>query len=190
MLAVDAVNSDAEFGDDDGAAHRLDVAPVLVLVQAVAGRRVNTGMSSFTDELTITEVALNWRVWRLEQDFSYEVGDKGTGKVITVPKGFETDGASVPQFLWSLFPAWGSYSRAAVIHDLLCHLINCGVPHPEAPTRRDADLIFLEAMKVCGTGPVTRTILYGGARLGGYLPGKNIVDVVNLAKKASAPPTP
>lgn len=136
-------------------------------------------MSSFTDQLTITEVALNWRVWRLEQSFTYEVGDKGSGRAITVPAGFQTDGASVPQLLWAMFPAWGSYSRAAVIHDLLCHLINLGTPHPEAPTRKTADLIFLEAMKVCGTGFFTRTILYLGARFGGHLPGKNIVDIVN-----------
>lgn len=136
-------------------------------------------MSSFTDDLTITEVALNWRVWRLEQDFTYEVGDKGSGKAITVPKGFTTDGASVPQLLWALFPAWGSYSRAAVVHDLLCHLLHLGTPHPEAPTRLKADQIFLEAMKVCGTGPITRTILYWGVRVGARLPGLNIVDRMN-----------
>ncbi|RYD62768.1 MAG: DUF1353 domain-containing protein, partial [Verrucomicrobiaceae bacterium] len=96
-------------------------------------------MSSFTGSLTITEVALNWRVWRVEQDFTYEVGDKGSGRYITVPKGFVTDGASVPQFLWSLFPAWGSYSRAAVIHDLLCHLCHSPMPHSEAQTRMQAD---------------------------------------------------
>ncbi|RYF18866.1 MAG: DUF1353 domain-containing protein [Oxalobacteraceae bacterium] len=136
-------------------------------------------MSSFTDSLTITEVALNWRVWQIEQNFTYEVGDKGSGRVITVPAGFQTDGASVPQFLWAMFPAWGSYSRAAVIHDLLCHLINLKVPHPEAPTRRDADRIFKEAMIVCGTGIFTRTILWLGARFGGKIPGQNIVDRVN-----------
>ncbi|RYD46005.1 MAG: DUF1353 domain-containing protein, partial [Verrucomicrobiaceae bacterium] len=134
-------------------------------------------MSSFTAQLTITEVALNWRVWRIEQDFTYEVGDKGSGKTITVPAGFQTDGASVPQILWAMFPAWGSYSRAAVIHDLLCHLINTGRPHEHAPTRKIADEIFKEAMVVCGTGWFTRTILFGGARFGGIAPGKkNIVD--------------
>lgn len=136
-------------------------------------------MSSFTDELTITEIAANWRVWRLEQNFTYEVGDKGSGRAITVPKGFVTDGASVPQFLWTLFPAWGSYSRAAVVHDLLCHLLHKGTPHAEAPTRKHADDIFMEAMKVCGTGFFTRNILYWGVRFGARLPGKNIVEDYN-----------
>lgn len=136
-------------------------------------------MSSFTDELTITEIAVNWRVWRLEQNFTYEVGDKGSGRVITVPAGFVTDGASVPQFMWGLFPAWGSYSRAAVVHDLLCHLIHAGTPHAEAPTRLQADRVFMEAMKVCGTNWFTRWVLYAGVRIGARLPGKNIVEDFN-----------
>jgi hypothetical protein len=141
-------------------------------------------MSSFTAQLTITEVALNWRVWRIEQNFTYEVGDKGSGRFITVPAGFQTDGASVPQILWAMFPAWGSYSRAAVIHDLLCHQINIGLPHPEAKTRKEADAIFMEAMIVCGTGWFTRRILFLGARFGGIAPGrKNIVDIVNSTEQ-------
>jgi hypothetical protein len=53
-------------------------------------------MSSFTDDLLLTELAVNWRV---EKPFVYEVGAKGSGRAITVPLGFVTDGASVPQFL-------------------------------------------------------------------------------------------
>lgn len=34
-----------------------------------------------------------------------------------VPSGFITDGASVPHFLWSVFPPVGRYFIAAVIHD-------------------------------------------------------------------------
>lgn len=139
-------------------------------------------MSSFTGELTITEVAVNWRVWRLEQDFSYEVGEKGSARLITVPRGFITDGASVPRAFWWIFPAWGSYSRAAVVHDLLCHLIHAGVPHPEAPTRYDADRIFLEAMTICGTGPIARRIMYWAVRFGSILPTKNIVERYNEIK--------
>lgn len=139
-------------------------------------------MSSFTGELTITEVAVNWRVWRIEHDFTYEVGEKGSGRNITVPRGFITDGASVPRVLWWLFPAWGSYSRAAVIHDLLCHLVHAGFPHPEAPTRYAADRVFLEAMEVCGTGPITRRIMYWSVRFGAILPMKNIVERYNQIK--------
>jgi hypothetical protein len=138
-------------------------------------------MSAFTGDLTLTEVATNWRVWRLEQDFAYDVGGKGSGVTIVVPKGFETDGASVPRIIWSLFPAWGTYSRAAVIHDWLCYNINSGTPLAVAPTKTDAADIFYEAMVVCGTDPVTRRILYWGVRIGGMIPGGTIVDTVNKA---------
>lgn len=135
-------------------------------------------MSAFTGELTITEVT--WRVWRLEQDLVFEVGHEGSGRRIVVPKGFMTDGASVPQALWSLLPTWGRYSRAAVIHDYLCFLITKGQPHPEAPTRQEADDIFREAMRVVGTGTITRFILYWGAVVGARTPGRpNIVSRVN-----------
>lgn len=137
-------------------------------------------MSVFTDELTVTELP-DWKIWRLETDLVYEVGAEGSGKVITVPKGFITDGASVPRALWALFPSWGTYSRAAVVHDMLCHDLNRGTPHALAPTRKDADTIFLEAMKVCGTNWFTRTVLYVGVRIGSLklLGRTNIVDRVN-----------
>jgi hypothetical protein len=138
-------------------------------------------MSVFTGELLLTELAVNWRVWRLEQDFIYKIDDE---RSIVVPKGFMTDGASVPSFLWSILPAWASYSRAAVVHDLLCHLINVGKPHPRAPTRKHADDLFHEAMIVCGTGPIVRTLMYIGVRIGSVLPGKNIVDEVNKLPSA------
>ena len=41
-------------------------------------------------------------------------------KTITIPKGFETDFASIPRFLWSVFPPhWKPYREAAIVHDYL-----------------------------------------------------------------------
>jgi Protein of unknown function (DUF1353) len=141
-------------------------------------------MSSFTDELTVTHLDANWKLWRVERDFVYEVGAKGSGQTISVPKGFITDGASVPQLFWAVLPAWGSYSRAALVHDYLCYLLHKGTPHAEAPTRKRADQIFWEAMKVCGTSWPVRAFMYVGVRIGDYsnkLPwaSKNIVSTVN-----------
>jgi hypothetical protein len=34
-----------------------------------------------------------------------------------VPTGFETDGASIPRFLWWLFNPMGRYAKAAILHD-------------------------------------------------------------------------
>lgn len=127
-------------------------------------------MSAFTGELTLTSLAADWRCWRLEQPLVYEVGALGSGRVVAVPAGFVTDGASVPRLLWAILPAWGRYSRAAVVHDYLCILIEQGARHREAPNRAIADAIFREAMAVCGVGVVTRWTLWLGARLGAIWP--------------------
>lgn len=128
-------------------------------------------MSAFTSKLTITEYEIGVRLWRLETPLTYEVGDLGSGRLITVPTGYITDGASVPRWLWWCLPAWGRYSRAAVVHDLLCTLGNRGKPHVEAPTRRVADAVFYEAMDVCGVSLPVRLAMWVGVRVGAWLPG-------------------
>jgi hypothetical protein len=92
--------------------------------------------------------------------------------IVAVPTGFETDGASVPRPFWDLLPSWGTYSRAAVVHDYLCRLLNEGTPHALAPTRRHADAVFYEAMTVCGTGLVMRWVMWAAVRVFAVLTGK------------------
>jgi hypothetical protein len=58
---------------------------------------------------------------------------------ITVPKGFVTDFASVPQVLWNVLPPTGRYSYAAIIHDYLYWF------KPAPGERKAADL----ALKIC-----------------------------------------
>lgn len=43
---------------------------------------------------------------------------------VTVPSGFQTDGASIPRFLWSVIghPMTVKYIRAAIVHDYLYSL--------------------------------------------------------------------
>jgi len=50
----------------------------------------------------------------------YVLEDTKIDKYI-IPKGFETDGASIPRILWSITgcPIKGKYSIAAVLHDYL-----------------------------------------------------------------------
>jgi hypothetical protein len=92
------------------------------------------------------------------QDVVYHVGTTST--TITVPKGFVTDFASIPQPLWSfgLSPN-GKYSKAAIIHDYLYWTQLC--------TRLQADNILMIAMKESRVSPTTRQLIYGGVRLGG-----------------------
>ena len=57
------------------------------------------------------------RNWVIRKDFGYAVGSEDSGEVIDLPTGFVTDFASVPRPLWWLYPKWGKYGNAAVIHD-------------------------------------------------------------------------
>jgi len=122
-------------------------------------------MSSFTGPLTITQLEADWRQFRTEHVIVYEVGDLGSGRVIEVPAPFFTDGASVPRWLWSFLPTWGSYSRAAVVHDYLLFLLKDGRPHAEGQTRRQCDGVFWEAIGVCPTSFGVRCLLYFGVSL-------------------------
>lgn len=79
--------------------------------------------------------------------------------VHVVPAGFVTDFASVPRFLWSIFPPHGRYSPAAVFHDWL---------YQYGPlTRAGADKAFLESMAALKVPLWQRLAMYAGVRLGG-----------------------
>lgn len=121
-------------------------------------------MSAFTGPLTITQLD-DWKLWRLEQMLRYEIGFLGSGDMIDVPPGFITDGASVPRWFWWLLPTWGSYSRAAAVHDLIIGHVEDGDPLPNAPDRLTCDRIFWEACGVCGTPMLLRLLLYAGVRI-------------------------
>ena len=122
-------------------------------------------MSAFTGPLTVTQLDENWKLWRLEQTLRYEIGALESGHVIDVPAGFETDGASVPRWLWWLLPTWGSYSRAAAVHDYIIGCIEDGAPLIHAPDRLTCDRIFWEATGVCKTPWTLRLLLYAGVRI-------------------------
>jgi Protein of unknown function (DUF1353) len=117
-------------------------------------------MSEFTKALVVSPLS-DGRTWVLMEPFSYDVGREGSGDTINVPALFMTDFASVPRVFWSIFPPWGRYGNAAVIHDF-------GYADQSRP-RREVDRIFLEAMTVLGVGRATKTILYYSVRwFGGF----------------------
>lgn len=101
---------------------------------------------------------INGRTVKLFQPLKYytEVEDLG---MITVPKGFVTDYASVPRGFWNIFPPNGEYAPAAVVHDYLYRrtLID----------RKVCDRVFMEAMELLGVGWLTRHLIYRAVRLFG-----------------------
>jgi len=96
----------------------------------------------------------------LRRDFSYY--SERMGMKITVPKGFDTDFASVPRWLIVSYSLFGGTAKwAAVIHDYLYR--SC----PLCISRDDADEVLVEAMEVCGIPKWKRTAIWAGVRVGG-----------------------
>lgn len=101
------------------------------------------------------------RRWMVYEKFEYHVGQLGSGIVIRVPKGFETDLASVPRIFWPILPPHGYYGKAAVIHDY-CY-------ENAIEDRKWADDLFFEAMGVLGVPQWKRLMIYWGVRLFGWI---------------------
>ena len=104
----------------------------------------------------------SYRRFILYEAVVYDVGKPNSGDRIIVPAGFITDFASVPRIFWSLYPPMGKYAGATIIHDYLYIT--------QERTRKETDLIFLEAMKVLNVPFFRRQIIYRAVRLGGWLP--------------------
>ena len=100
-----------------------------------------------------------WEIW---EDFLYYVGDINNNDLITVPKGFKTDLASVPRIFWTIFPTDGRYVYASTVHDFLYSV--------QTRTRKEADHIFLEAMQEIGVNLLTRRTMWLAVRVGGWMP--------------------
>ena len=94
---------------------------------------------------------------------SFEVAWKPKGRprvVFTVEAGFETDLASIPQVFQSVIPVLGRHRQPAIAHDW-CY---CGKTDL---SKKDADLMFLDAMKSVGVGWWRRRSMYLAVRVGG-----------------------
>ena len=117
-------------------------------------------MSRFTEPLVVTPLS-DGKTWIILNDFGYEIGEVGSGEIINVPIGTYTDFASIPRPLWAVFPRWGKYGNAAVIHDWMYW--------SQSRSRKEADDIFLEGMEVLEVPNWKRNTIYYAVRLFGWL---------------------
>ncbi len=117
-------------------------------------------MSSFTKPL-IVKAMPDCKGWMLYRSITYHIGSEYSGNKLTVPAGFITDFASIPNPLRGLIPQWGLYGKAAVLHDY-AYQTHC-------MTRLEADNLFLEAMVVLDVPRWQRTIMWAAVRLFGWL---------------------
>jgi len=84
------------------------------------------------------------------------------GVKVTLPKGFTTDGASIPRFLWWFGRPFDEDTLlASYTHDYLYH-------RTEMP-RLIADLIFLDMMKENGVGFFKRWTYFKAVLLFGWV---------------------
>lgn len=123
--------------------------------------------SSFTGELTLTHPDKDCKWWLLGEPFSYALGFKESGLLITAPAGFATDGATIPRPFWSVFTPLGVLLRAAITHDFLYTCLSNGTPHPLAPTRAAADKVLREAAIVAGLSKPSAWIVWASVRIFG-----------------------
>jgi len=81
-------------------------------------------------------------------------------KVYFVPKGTTTDFASIPRWLWCIFPPHDyEYLRASILHDFLYR--------SQIKPRRVADKLFLKAMLKDGTPKWKAYLMYFAVRVFG-----------------------
>ena len=54
--------------------------------------------------------------WEVEEPIVVKLSNE---YFITIPKGFRTDLSSVPKILWGIFPPFGNFLLASIVHDYL-----------------------------------------------------------------------
>ncbi|WP_254790870.1 DUF1353 domain-containing protein [Blastococcus tunisiensis] len=106
----------------------------------------------------MTVRSLDADTWELVDELVYQ----GRWQVFVVPKGFETDFATVPRLVTWLVPRFGAYTRAAVLHDWLC---TAGI-ESGAVTSREADGIFRRVLRESGVPVLRRWLMWAGVRWG------------------------
>lgn len=114
-------------------------------------------MGCFNGEIDLEVLPGQGDLWQVKSSFDY-VTDANI--VIVIPAGLKTDLASTPRAIWWLYPPFGLYTGAAIVHDYLY----AKQPFPRA----SCDVIFLEAMKADGVSWITSEIIYHAVRLFGW----------------------
>lgn len=105
-------------------------------------------------------------IFTVRKKFSVRWEDKS----ISIPAGFESDGASVPRIFWGLvFPSEDLTAlRAAIVHDYIYRNA------PAGWTRKEADMAFRDIMIRDGVDKTRAYVVYCSVRMFGekYWRGK------------------
>lgn len=97
-------------------------------------------------------------IFRTGQDLRIKINDQ----LFIVPKDFDSDLASVPRFLWSIFPPrYAKFIRPALLHDYL-------YGEKREYTRRYCDNVFFGALIAEDVHKKIAIIMFLGVRLFGW----------------------
>ena len=111
----------------------------------------------------IVEVMPSGKTFRLFKQFTYNwkrYAPTIRAVTIHVPVGFVTDFASIPRFIRFIIPKLGKYNKAAVLHDYAYQFGTI--------SRKQADQLFLDAMKDLGVLKWKRYTMYWAVRAFGF----------------------
>lgn len=101
----------------------------------------------------------------LFQDVTY-IAKNGT--VYILPKFAISDGASTPQAIWNIYPPFGLYWKAAILHDCAYRNTLLLADRTRANLSFEASNYLLkEAMQISGDGDLTIFNIYEGVAIGG-----------------------
>lgn len=116
-------------------------------------------MATVSFDIPVLSPPLKDGAWKLAADWELEYD----GETYRLPAGFETDGASIPRFLWRVCgtPLQTPRLYAALVHD---YLYGGGDKYA---TRADADALFRDIQIALGVSRVKAYIEYYALRLCG-----------------------
>jgi len=109
------------------------------------------------------------------QEFFFYFDENDKTKGVLIPKGFITDFATVPWYLWSIYPPTGLHTKPAVLHDFLY-----SKESPLTLSRKECDKMFLDSMKALKVKKRIRYPMYWGVRFKGYKKYKTDDDNINV----------
>lgn len=132
-----------------------------------------------------------WRQYTLAEDWWVE----WRGRRFWLPVGFQSDGASVPRWAWSLsgLRPDGLIRAAALVHDALYRYggdlpeswmtwelrareIDISRPLPKPLKRKQADTVFYDLMRRAGIGRYRAWVAYRAVRMAGWASWKEQKD--------------
>lgn len=122
-------------------------------------RKFDVYSVSYNKEFT---AALKASYWNTNENYVFYLGVKHSNEWVVVPRGYATDGASVPPAFQTILPVFGKDGACAILHDWLCEYGFVWHRNPLTGevtkrflTRLEIDNIFLEALGVVGIEPRT-----------------------------------